>query len=147
MASLTLLMRFIVGGVFIYSGFSKLIVPVENFVAVIESYQFVKPQFVQPIAWLLPWFELILGTFLLTGFLTRISAILLSLFSLLFVGLLSRSLILKLPITECGCFGAGITLTPQQALLLDLGLLFMAICIIIGPPRRFSLDARLRNEV
>lgn len=147
MTPLTFLIRLIVGGVFIYSGFSKLIAPIENFVAVIESYQFLKPQFIYPVAFTLPWLELIFGTFLLTGFLTRISAILLSLFSLLFVGLLSRSLILKLPITECGCFGAGITLTPQQALLLDLGLLFMAICIIIGPPRRFSLDARLRNEV
>lgn len=145
MTFLTFLMRIILGGVFIYSGFSKLIAPVESFVAVIESYQFLKPQFIHPVAFVLPWFELILGTFLLTGFLSRLSAAMLSFLSLLFVGLLSRSLLLKLPITECGCFGAGITLAPKQALLLDLGLFLMAICLIICPPRLLTLDARLKK--
>lgn len=138
-------MRLIFGGLFVYSGFSKLIAPVENFAAVIESYQFLKPQFVHPIAFLLPWLELVLGAFLLTGFLIRLSTIVLGFFSSFFVGLLTRSLILKLPITECGCFGTGITLAPKQALLLDLGLLLMAICIVISPPQSFSLDARLKK--
>lgn len=145
MTSLTFLMRIILAGVFIYSGFSKLIAPVENFVAVIESYQFLKPPFIHPVAFLLPWLELIFGAFLLTGFLSRLSAIMLGIFSLVFAGLLSRSLLLKLPITECGCFGAGIILAPKQALLLDLGLFLMAICLIICPSRLLTLDVRLKK--
>ncbi len=145
MALVLLLIRLLLGGIFIYSGFSKLIAPVENFVAVIEAYQFLTPEFIRSVAFILPWLELIFGTFLLTGFLTRMSAFMLALFSATFVGLLARSLILKLPITECGCFGAGISLAPKQALILDLGLFLIAACLIIIPSTIFSLDKRLQK--
>ncbi len=138
-------MRLILGAVFVYSGFSKLIAPLENFTAVIEGYQFLNPQFVRPVAFFLPWLELILGTFLFTGFLTRLSAVLLGLFSAVFVTLLTRSIVLKLSITECGCFGAGISLAPKQALLLDSGLLLMALCLSIFSSSLFSLDQRLQK--
>ncbi len=140
-----LLMRLILSGIFIYSGFSKLIAPLENFIAVIEGYQFLKPELVRPIAFFLPWLELIFGTFLLTGFLTRFSTAVLALFSAVFISLLARSLILKFPIAECGCFGAGISLAPHQALLLDVGLFLMAICLIIIPSTTLSLDKRLQK--
>ena len=145
MTLLLLIMRFILGGVFIYSGFSKLIVPIENFVAVIEGYQFLKPQFVQPLAFILPWLELIFGVFLFTGFFSRLSAALLGFFAAIFVTLLTRSLILGLPITECGCFGAGISLAPKQAIFLDSGLFLMAACLTCFPPRLFSLDKKLEK--
>lgn len=140
-----LLMRLILSGVFIYSGFSKLAAPLENFIAAIEGYQFLNSELIRPVAFLLPWLELIFGTFLLTGFLARLSASMLALFSAVFVGLLTRSLILKLPVTECGCFGAGISLAPHQALILDLGLFLMAVCLIVLPSTVFSLDKRLRK--
>ncbi len=143
MTFLLLLIRLVLGGVFIYSGFSKLITPIENFMAVIEGYQFLKPPFIWPVAFFLPWLELIFGTFLLTGFLTRWSAAFLGLFSATFITLLSRSLILKLPVTECGCFGAGISLGPQQALMLDLGLFLMALCLIFFPCTPFGLDRKM----
>jgi len=145
MALLLLIMRLILGAVFVYSGFSKLIAPLENFTAVIEGYRFLNPQFIWPIAFFLPWLELILGTFLFTGFLTRLSAALLGLFSAVFVTLLARSIVLKLSITECGCFGAGISLAPKQALLLDSGLLLMALCLSIFSSSLFSLDKKLQK--
>lgn len=128
-----------------YSGSSKLIAPLENFIAVIEGYQFLRSEFIRPIAFVLPWLEVILGAFLLTGFLTRASALVLALFSATFVSLLARSLMLKLPITECGCFGAGISLAPKQALILDLGLFVMAVCLTFVPSTLFSLDKRLQK--
>ncbi len=145
MIFILLLMRLILGGIFIYSGFSKLTAPLENFITAIEGYQFLRPELVRPIAFFLPWLELIFGAFLLTGFLTRSSAVVLALFSAVFISLLTRSLILKLPITECGCFGARISFTPHQALFLDSGLFLMAVCLIIIPSTIFSLDKRLQK--
>ena len=145
MIFILLLMRLILGGIFIYSGFSKLTAPLENFITAIEGYQFLRPELVRPIAFFLPWLELIFGAFLLTGFLTRSSAVVLALFSAVFISLLTRSLILKLPITECGCFGARISFTPHQALFLDSGLFLMAVCLIIVPSTIFSLDKRLQK--
>lgn len=129
------LIRIFLGGVFFYSGFSKLIDPVENFSAVITSYQVLPAGWVWPVAFFLPWLELIFGTFLVLGFLTRASAAFLAALSGTFIVLLSRSMILKLPITECGCFGAGIVLAPWQALVLDTGLFLMALILILFHPR------------
>ncbi len=143
MEFLLLFMRLILGGVFAYSGYSKLIAPVQNFVAAIEAYQFLNPPFIYPIASILPWLELTFGVFLFLGFLTRLSASLLNVFSITFVTLLTRSIILKLPISECGCFGSGISLAPHQALLLDIGLFFLAVCLSIFSSRLLSLDKRL----
>ena len=143
MSILLFLMRLILGGIFIYPGFSKLIVPAANFAAVIQGYQFINPPLTDYLAFVLPWLELIFGTFLWTGFMIRLSASVISVLTLTFVALLTRSIILKLPLTECGCFGAGITLEPKQALILDAGLFLMAICIRLWPPKLFSLDMRL----
>ena len=135
MSILLVLIRFFLGGVFVYSGFSKLIDPIENFSVVITSYQFVPSAWVWPIAFFLPWLELIFGTFLCLGFLVRFSATVLAVLSGTFSALLVRSILLKLPITECGCFGAGIVLAPKQALILDAGLFLMALCFIFFPLR------------
>ncbi len=137
------LMRIFVGGVFIYAAWGKLMAPVENFAAVIEGYQFLKTPFNSFVAHFFPWLELIFGTFLTIGFLTRISAAVLSVFLGVFVSLLLRSLWLHLPISECGCFGSGITLAPWQALILDSSLLMVSFIVIWSKPLFSSLDEKL----
>lgn len=142
---LLFLMRMAVGGVFVYSGWEKLMSPIENFMAVIESYAFLKGPLVAFVAFLTPWMEFIFGIFLLLGFLSRFSAGILGFFSLIFIGLLARSVWLHLSISECGCFGSGITLTPVQALILDSGLLIMCFMITELRPCLLSLDERLHR--
>ncbi len=138
------LFRIFIGGVFIYAAWGKLMAPVENFAAVIEGYQFLKPPFTSFIAHFFPWLELIFGTFLTVGFLTRTSAAMLSIFLAVFISLLVRSLWFHLPISECGCFGSGIMLAPWQALILDTGLLLLSVIVIWSRPRFLSLDQKLR---
>ncbi|MBI4372199.1 MAG: DoxX family protein [Candidatus Omnitrophica bacterium] len=145
MGLIQFLMRILVGGIFVYSGWSKLMVPVENFMAVIEGYQFLRPHAIELLATWLPWTELVFGAFLLLGFLTRASAAILGIFLAVFIYLISRSLWLHLPVSECGCFGSGIALAPWQALMLDSGLLLASIVLIIRPPQLWSLDRRLRK--
>ena len=139
------ILRLFLGGVFVYAGWGKLMAPIENFVAVIEGYQFLKPPFTWVIGNIVPWLELIFGMFLVVGFLTRTSAVLFTFFLLVFISLLLRSILLHLPISECGCFGSGIVLAPWQALILDAGLLIISLIVIWSRPRFLSLDEKLRK--
>ena len=145
MRFVSLLMRIVLGAVFIYSGWSKLLSPVENFIAVIQGYQFLKPPFISPTAFILPWLELTLGSFLVLGFLTRFSASVLGIFLLMFIGLLARSILLHLPVSECGCFGSGIVLAPWQAVILDSGLLAVSFILVRRGNALWSLDGFLRR--
>jgi uncharacterized membrane protein YphA (DoxX/SURF4 family) len=135
--------RFFLGAVFFYSGWSKLIAPAENFAAVIGEYQVLPSVLAMPLAIVFPWFEIIFGVFTVAGFMTRLSVSVISLFLGTFITLLGRSIVLKLPIAECGCFGAGLALTPVQAITIDSGLLILALAIVINPTNKFSLDERL----
>jgi uncharacterized membrane protein YphA (DoxX/SURF4 family) len=146
MSFVLILLRFFIGGVFVYSGWNKLIAPIENFIAVLQAYQFLPSDLMFPTAFLVPWIEFIFGAFLLLGFMTRTSSAVLGLFLIVFVSLLARSLWLGLPIHECGCFGGGITLSPKQAIALDSGLLLGALILVgKGKSLLFSLDRRLNK--
>jgi len=141
-----ILIRVLVGGVFVYSGWNKLMAPMENFVVVLQGYQFLSSNLILPIAFLVPWLEFIFGVFLALGFLTRTSSAVLGAFLVVFISLLARSLWLHLPIHECGCFGGGISLSPRQAMALDSGLLLAALILMgKGKSLLFSLDRRLNQ--
>ena len=143
MIYLLLLARIFLGSVFVYSGWGKLLAPVENFQATIGGYQLIPQVLIIPIALIAPWCEFIFGSFLVLGFMIRISASVLMIFLVTFVILLSRSLLLHLPISECGCFGSGIILAPWQALALDSGLLILSLVVLKKNARLLSLDRRL----
>lgn len=140
------LMRISSGAVFVYSGWEKLLAPVQNFMAVIGAYQLVPSGWIPYVASVFPWLELVVGTFLLLGFLARTSAAVLSLFLIVFISLLARSLWLHLALAECGCFGSGILLKPEQALMLDIGLLFVSGILVCCPARFLSLDQKLSGK-
>ena len=85
--------RFIVGGVFIYAGWLKAVAPAASLTIFI--------------ALVVPWLEIYLGLFLITGVFTAYSALCLGATLLGFEGLLLQAIIRKLPVTSCGCFGAS----------------------------------------
>ena len=146
MSSVLILIRLLVGGVFIYSGWHKLMAPLENFMAVLEGYQFLPSSLVSAVAFLVPWLEFIVGVFLALGFMTRASSAVLSAFVVVFISLLTRSLWLHLPIHECGCFGGAISLSPKQAIALDSGLLLATLILARnGKSILFSLDQWLNK--
>src|SRR3989338_3567308 len=136
-------MRLLEGGVFIYSGWEKLMVPVENFMAVIDQYRFLSESLARPVSRVVPWLELVFGTFLLLVFMTRVSAAVLTGLLGVFVALLGRAIVLGLSIADCGCFGSGIKLTPHHALLLDTALVLCSAFVFRHAPRVLSLDRRL----
>jgi len=120
--------RFLVGAVFILSGFSKAVSPPQEFAAAIEAYQVMPPELIPAAARALPWAELVLGAFLLAGYWRRISALGLATLLFAFLWALVTAQIRGLEIGECGCYGRfGPKLKPWQATLSDLAFLALAL--------------------
>ncbi len=113
------LIRIAIGMMFIISGFSKLIAPLENFAVVIESYDIIHGRIVDLVVWTFPWVELIGGAFLLTGIWLRQSLLAMWMSTTVFLILISSAIIRGLPVTECGCFGEMISFSLPKMLLVD----------------------------
>lgn len=97
-----LIARFILGSVFIYASMDKIAFPNE-FTKIVINYHILPNKLAIYFAFILPWIELILGTFLILGFYFRESALLLSFIIVVFiVAIFIKSL--KGPIDNCGCF-------------------------------------------
>ena len=92
--------RLFVGGLFFYSGFSKLIRPIEYFQIAIGMYDIVSPNYVVLIASSLPWLELCLGAFLILGYFVSGSAWILVVISGCFQFTLAQALIRGLAIID-----------------------------------------------
>jgi uncharacterized membrane protein YphA (DoxX/SURF4 family) len=95
------LLRMVLGGVFLWSGISKLIDPL-SFSLLIEAYGIIPENWVMPVAYGLPVLEVLAGLGLLLdvqGSLSTITALL-----LLFMAILGYGIFLGLDI-DCGCFG------------------------------------------
>ncbi len=120
-----LLLRLALAAIFVVSGFQKLTSPYQNFLAVIEKFEIIKGA---PATWLalsLPWLEFLIGVFFALGLWTRLSLYILWAMNTTFVVILSLSLIRKLDIQSCGCFGEAVTLTVPQILAIDIATWFL----------------------
>ena len=141
--------RMFLGLVFAYSGFSKLMEPVENFQGAMAAYEVIPYAIVPFLAHVIPWIEFFFGVFLILGYLPRISALVLSTMSLSFVFLILTTRIVTgvLP-ANCGCFGEGglIHLKPLQVFIMDICNTFIGIRLAFLKSHPFSLAAFLREK-
>ena len=97
------LLRWFLGGLFIYSGATKLLAP-QLFAVLIEAYGIVPEGLLMPVAVILPALEVVAGVGLLFdihGSLVVITGLL-----LLFVAILGYGIWMGLDV-DCGCFGPG----------------------------------------
>ena len=134
--------RLLVGGLFVFSGISKLLLPHGEVTALVKQYQVIPDFLVSPIAAGLPWLELASGAALCIGFLTTPAAWLvgaqLVAFSLLMVVVLAA----QIPIEDCGCFGnLGIRETPLHVLIRDLILLGILAAVLVRRHDAWGIDA------
>ncbi len=112
--------RLLLGGIFIYAGYSKIFFPnrmfwplpmlkfsmlsnLSNFGFQVASYKMLSPAGVDFVSHVLPFAEIILGLLLLIGWRLRIWAALASLFLLMFLTVVTRAYLLHMDI-NCGCF-------------------------------------------
>lgn len=143
-----LLIRIVIGMVYLISGGQKLVEPVENFIYVIESYKIIDNEvLVQWIGWSFPWLEYILGGFLIIGLWLRLAVIGILLLNISFIFVVSQALIRDLPLRECGCFGdlmgspLYVTLGLDILTVIGLIMLFMNFNYL----RNMSLDYLLKK--
>ncbi len=138
---LVLLARVLVGGVFVFAGLSKLLLPHAEVVAMMQQYTVIPPAVIPLLATLLPWIEVLSGTALLIGFYTTPAAVLIGVQLLSFCGLMTAILLLGIDIEDCGCFGnLGWRETPLQVLVRDLVMLGLLVPVVIRQRDVFALD-------
>ncbi|MGY5849875.1 BT_3928 family protein [Salegentibacter sp. F14] len=128
--------RVLVGFLFIFSGFIKLNDPVgfsfklqEYFGENVLNLEFLIP-FALVIAIILVVFELVLGVMLLIGYLPKFTMWSLLLMILFFTFLTFYSAYFN-KVTDCGCFGDAIPLTPWQSFFKDVILLLLIIFLFV----------------
>lgn len=100
-----LLVRFFIGGFFLYTGFSKFFF-ISGFADDIYNYR-IFPEFIIGIsAVFMPFFEIILGVFLIMGIWLKETSLLVLMSLFAFIVMISSALIRGMDIS-CGCFGYG----------------------------------------
>ena len=143
------LLRIVIGGIFVVSGFEKLIGPYQNFLYIIQNYSFLPLFLAEIVARALPWIEFFIGIFLVLGLWLKwvLRAVIVLL--LMFMGVVIQALMRNLPIDECGCFGALIAFPLPVVLAFDTTIFVLAwfLAFRMEEAQRCSLDRYLaQNE-
>src|SRR5260370_3546245 len=113
--------RLVLGGIFVYGGFSKLLMPnthlwamfvlkfsismnISSFAQQVKSYKMISPEASQVVAHALPFVEIVLGLLVLIAWRLRIWAAAITAIMLAFLTVVTRSYPLHMYI-NCGCLG------------------------------------------
>jgi uncharacterized membrane protein YphA (DoxX/SURF4 family) len=119
--------RLVLGGIFVYAGFSKLLMPnthlwpifvlrfsvsmnISSFREQVESYKMISPRASIVVAHTLPFVEIVLGLLLLIGWRLQIWATAMTAIMVGFLAVVTRAYVLHMDI-NCGCFGTPEKLT------------------------------------
>ena len=137
-ATLLTIGRVALGAIFLIAAYAKLHFAGEwhlrdyqfFFAMAIDSYKMLPISAVQLMAQILPWFELVLGIFLIAGIGLRVIGTITSGLLLVFIGAMTRAKILGLEI-NCGCFGNNEKLG-AATLIRDSSLLVLALAVTVG---------------
>src|SRR5262245_14569669 len=138
--------RLLIGGIFVYAGYAKLVYPNHNlwpwfmlkfsvsanlstFAFQVESYKILGAAASSLVAHTLPFVEIALGLLLLAGWRLRIWATIVSAILLGFLAAVTRAYLLHMDI-NCGCFGTPEPLT-IMTLLRDSALLLLALVMTV----------------
>jgi len=142
--------RLLLATVWAWAALAKISAP-DAAVRAVRAYQLLPEALVRPVAWGLPFAELVLAVLLAVGLATRLaaagSAVLLGLFMVAIAAAWARGLQI-----HCGCFGGGGPASGVDArdylgeLVRDAGLLTVAVLLAWRPRSRLALDSRLSSE-
>lgn len=105
MKYVVLLARLIIGGLFVYASIHKIADPAA-FAVSIRNYLILPPAWSNVCALTLPWIELVAGSLLIVGILTKPSALLTTGMLGVFLGAIIYAYSIGLNI-DCGCFSAS----------------------------------------
>lgn len=139
---LMLLSRLVIGGMFIYASFYKIIDPAA-FAKSIWYYHLVPGKLINLLALVLPWLEMICGLAVIVGFWFRGAAFWSNVLLLVFIVALSTTIVRGISI-DCGCFRAAQSATHSawKALWFDAGALVFGIHLLASRSRRWMATER-----
>jgi len=145
MAAMTLVVRLLIGGLFIAAGASK-VGHFNDLASAIAGFRILPEAAVGPLAVVLPFLEIGLGLYLIAGLFTRVVAVIAAIQLVVYAGAIASAVIRHIP-ANCGCFGPQDTATADWPhVLADLAL--AAVCALLAwrAPGLFALDNRLRRS-
>ncbi len=127
--SVSMVLRMILGGLFIYAGWLKIADPA-LFAGNIAGYKLLPPFGNYLVAATLPWVEFICGLLLVMNIRLQAGATLVLLMNAIFIIALASAIIRGLDI-DCGCFRqGGAKTTPWNALLRDVALMAGTLALL-----------------
>ena len=98
-----LLVRWVVGGVFVFAGALKIFDPA-SFAVDAGNYRLLPHEWINLVAIVLPWIEFVAGIMLIIGVWIRASALTITVMMVVFLAAIGQALARGLDI-RCGCFG------------------------------------------
>ena len=130
----------VIGGLFIYAGALKVVDPVK-FTTDIQNFRILPWTLSVPLAFYLPWLEIVSGAALIFGWLRSGALAILTSLTLIFIGATISAQVRGIDL-DCGCFGkATSNLTFTQHLLIDFAILAGLLIVWFWPePRRHALQ-------
>ncbi len=144
MTMVVLVLRVAVGVLFVWAGGAK-IGHADLFAAQIAAFGIVPHGLIAPMALLLPFFEVLLGGYLIVGLFTRAAAIVAVVQLAIFAGAIGSAVMRGLSLS-CGCFGphdATVTSWPEVAR--DLAFAAIAAFVAWRAPGMLAVDRRIEG--
>ncbi len=142
MNALVALLRVALGLLLLVTGALKVGHPAD-LAAAIAGFRLLPGSVVAPLAIVLPYFELLLGAYLVIGLLTRAAAWIACAQFVTYAGVIASAVLRHIP-ANCGCFGPHDQATadwPHVAF--DLGLAVVAAVVAVRSTGALALDGRL----
>ncbi len=136
-------LRLLLGGIFLYASWDKILHP-EEFAVTIYNYQILPDFLINFSALVLPWLELFLGICIISGLWLPGAVFLINLLMVIFFGALIFNFARGLNI-QCGCFGTGGGGTVQEGTMIwyavrDFLFLLCGITLFVFVYRRDRTD-------
>lgn len=139
-----LVLRVVLGGIFIVAGASK-IGHADIFAAQIAGFRILPEAIIAPLATVLPFLEILLGGYLILGLFTRTAAWVAVAFLAAF-DLAIASAVVRGMSVSCGCFGPNdTTVTTWGEVARDAVFVALAVVVALRPPGTLALDRRIGN--
>lgn len=137
--------RIVLGAVLIAAGMLK-VGHAADLASAIAGFRLLPAAIVAPLALVLPYFEILLGIYLVAGLFTRVAATVAAVQFVLYAAAIASAVLRHIP-ANCGCFGPNDSATADWPhVLLDLLLAAIAAFIAYGAPGAFAVDRRLARK-